>query len=67
MGAILRFRKLFFSSDIDTTPHIAVQINHKPLVSMPAAARAKAWVCGRSLAGIVSWNPTGGGLDVCLM
>ena len=28
------------------------------------AARSKAWVCGRSLAGIVGPNPTGG-MDVC--
>jgi hypothetical protein len=29
------------------------------------AARSKAWVCGRALAGIVGSNPTGG-MDVCL-
>jgi len=28
------------------------------------AARSKVWVCGRSLAGIVGSNPTGG-VDVC--
>ena len=28
------------------------------------AARSKAWVCDRSVAGIVSSNPTGG-TDVC--
>jgi len=27
-------------------------------------ARSKTWVCGRSLAGIVGSNPTGG-MDVC--
>ena len=26
---------------------------------VPVAARSKAWVCGRSLAGIVGSNPTG--------
>jgi hypothetical protein len=31
-----------------------------------AAARYKAWVCGRSLAGIAGSNPTGG-MDVCLV
>ena len=31
---------------------------------VPAAARPKAWVCGRSLAGIVSSNPAGG-KDIC--
>jgi hypothetical protein len=29
-------------------------------------ARSKAWVCGRSLAGIVGSNPAGG-MDVCLL
>jgi hypothetical protein len=32
----------------------------------PAAARPKAWVRGRSLAGIVGPNPAGG-MDVCLL
>ena len=31
---------------------------------IPSAARSKAWVCGRSLAGIVGSNPAGG-MDVC--
>jgi len=30
---------------------------------VPVAARSKAWVCGRSFAGIVGSNPTGG-MDV---
>jgi hypothetical protein len=33
---------------------------------IPAAARSKAWVCGRSLAGIMGSNPAGG-MDVCLL
>jgi hypothetical protein len=33
---------------------------------IPMAARSKAWVCGRSLAGIVGSNPEGG-MDVCLL
>jgi hypothetical protein len=33
---------------------------------IPLAARSKAWVCGRSLAGIVGSNPTGS-IDVCLL
>ena len=33
------------------------QIAHKPI---PVAARSKAWVCGRSLAGIAGSNPVGG-------
>ena len=32
---------------------------------IPVAARSKAWVYGRSLAGIVGSNPSGG-MDVCL-
>jgi hypothetical protein len=35
-------------------------------VSIPAAARSKAWVCGRSLAGILGSNPAGG-TDVCFL
>jgi hypothetical protein len=33
---------------------------------IPVAARSKAWVCGRSLAGIVGSNDTEG-MDVCLL
>jgi hypothetical protein len=32
----------------------------------PVAARSKAWVCGRSLAGTVGSN-TAGGIEVCLL
>jgi hypothetical protein len=32
---------------------------------IPAATRSKAWACGRSLAAIAGWNPTGG-MDICL-
>ena len=32
--------------------------------SNPVAAQSKAWVCGRSLAGVVGLNPAGG-MDVC--
>jgi hypothetical protein len=35
-------------------------------VPIPAAARAKAWVCGRSLARIAGSNPAGG-MDVSLV
>jgi hypothetical protein len=34
--------------------------------SIPVAARSKAWVRGRSLAGIVGLNPAEG-IDVCLL
>ena len=33
---------------------------------IPVTARSKAWVCGRSLAGIVGSNPAVG-MDVCLL
>ena len=33
---------------------------------IPVAARSKAWVYGRSLAGVVGSNPAGG-MDVCLL
>jgi hypothetical protein len=33
---------------------------------IPVAVRSQAWVCGRSLTGIVGSNPTGG-MDVCLL
>ena len=33
---------------------------------IPVAARSKAWVCGRSLAGNVGSNPAGG-MDVCVV
>ena len=36
---------------------------HRPIA---VAARSKAWVCGRSLAGIAGLNPAGG-MDVCLL
>jgi hypothetical protein len=35
-------------------------------VPIPVAARSKAWVYGRSIAGIVGSNPTGD-MDVCLL
>jgi len=35
-------------------------------VSMPVAARSKAWVCGRSLSGTVGLNPTWN-TDMCLL
>ena len=34
--------------------------------AIPVAARSKAWVCGRTLAGIVGSNPAGG-MDVCFL
>ena len=36
------------------------------ILPVPVAARSKAWVYGRLLAGIVSSNPTGD-MDVCML
>jgi hypothetical protein len=40
--------------------------NGNGCMPIPVAARSKAWVCDRSLAGIVGSNPAGG-KDVCLL
>jgi len=32
---------------------------------IPVAVRSKAWVCGRSFAGVAGSNPTGS-MDICL-
>jgi hypothetical protein len=45
-----------------------ISTNYRPnthLTPVPVATRSKAWVCGRSLAGIVGSNPAGG-MDVFL-
>jgi hypothetical protein len=36
------------------------------LLPIPVAARSKAWVCGRALAGVVGSN-FAEGMDVCLL
>jgi hypothetical protein len=41
-------------------------MGHVGRPDLPVAARSKAWVCGRSVAGIVVSNPAGG-MDVCLL
>jgi hypothetical protein len=50
-------------SKVATYRKYAVAYNAEPI---PVAARPKAWVCGRALAGIVGSNPTGG-MDVYLL
>jgi len=50
LGAFLRFIRLF-----------CITVYGIPI---PVAARSKAWVCDRSLAGIVGLN-TAAGMDVC--
>jgi hypothetical protein len=37
-----------------------------PFKTVPVAVRSKAWVCGRSSAGIVGPNPADG-MDICLL
>jgi len=36
------------------------------VILVPVTTRSKAWVCGRSVAGIVGLNPTDD-MDVCLL
>jgi len=43
--------------------YISLVISKRPV---PVAGRSKVWVCGLSLSGTVSSNPTGG-MDVCLL
>jgi len=51
------------SHNIHISLFIANSVYFEPI---PVAARSKAWVCGRSLAGIAGSNPVGG-MDVCLL
>jgi hypothetical protein len=48
-------------------PMVTIQLSADNVLQMsiPVAARSKAWVCGRSFPGIVGSNPAGGGMDVC--
>jgi hypothetical protein len=41
-------------------------VKYHLMTPIPVAALSKAWVCGRSLAGIVGSNPAVG-RDVCLL
>ena len=62
---IQRFNIILFLSG--TTPSQLLEImNSNSGSAIPVAARSKAWVYGRPLAGIVGSNPTGG-MDVCLL
>ena len=42
------------------------QFCSRAILPIPVAERSKAWVCGRSPAGIAGSNPAGG-MDVCLL
>ena len=45
---------------------LSVYVGLIRLSPIQAAARSKAWVCGRSLAAIEASNPAGG-MEVCLV
>jgi hypothetical protein len=47
--------------DVCAFPPSIIQWKREPI---PVAARSKAWVCGRSLAGIAGLTAAGG-MDVC--
>jgi hypothetical protein len=47
-------------------PEKQINSRYTFILPIPEAARSKAWVCGRSLTGIVGSNPAGG-MDVCLL
>ena len=53
---------------ISTITYSEIHIDFIVLIlnPIPVAARSKAWVCGRSLAGIAGSNPAGG-MGVCLL
>ena len=45
-------------------PRMCVCVIKGQVVPVPVAARSKAWVCGRSLAGIMGSNPAGAWMSV---
>ena len=57
---LLLFEKLILAGVVTKYPAL------DRILPVPVAGRSKAWVCGRSLAGIVGSNPDGG-VDVCLL
>jgi hypothetical protein len=60
--------KCFCSFTLDYKKYVILKRNItilKELLPISVAARSKAWVYGRSLAGIVGSNPAGD-MDVCL-
>jgi hypothetical protein len=60
MLELLLFEKLILAGMVMKYPPL------DRFLPVPMSARSKAWVCGRSFAGIVGSNLTGG-LDVCLL
>jgi hypothetical protein len=68
-GNICRVLKYSLQENLGLAPIIILIIlscSLNMLTTIPVAARSKAWVCGRSLAGIVDSKPAGG-MDVCLL
>jgi hypothetical protein len=52
----------------ETSVDLFISVSSKNRLPIPVAALSKAWVCGRSLAGIAGSNPAGGGgLNVRLL
>jgi hypothetical protein len=60
----LLFIKFYFHKNLPLLLFIFVK--YLLLMPTPVAAQSKAWVYGRSLAGIVNSNPAEG-MDVCLL
>jgi len=54
-----------FECDLILLPNILDNFIVKFQLPIPVAARFKAWVCGRSLAGIAGSNPAGGMVVCC--
>jgi hypothetical protein len=58
--------KLLISTNLSDCSVLCSSLgSYENIRPIPAAARSKAWVCGRSLAEIASSNPARG-IDVCL-
>jgi hypothetical protein len=68
-GVIYKVLKYFLQETLDLIPIIILIIlfcSLNKLTMTPVATWPKAWVYGRSLAGIVDSNASGG-VDVCLL
>ena len=66
MGTIEEKNKVLRPFIITINCFIIINVYYNIQLLIPVAARSKAWVFGRSPAGIVDSNPTGG-MDVCLL
>jgi hypothetical protein len=54
------------SSFTQLTHYVWNYVNYNYMLPIPVAARSKAWVCSRSLAGTAVSNPARG-MDACLL